>query len=197
MINILYIHGFMSSPLSHKAKLTKHFLAQQYPDICYHCPQLNENPSDAISRLEKIIESSNLELSNNEWFLIGSSLGGYYATYLSERYKLKAVLVNPAIKPYELLKNYIGEQKNYHTDEIVNVKPSYMDELKAIEQEKITKKNYLLMAQTGDEVLDYQQAVDKFKNCQQLIEQGGDHSFINFQDKLPEIMQFFNILPHK
>lgn len=192
MINILYIHGFMSSPLSYKAQLTEKFLAKYYPNICYHCPQLNESPSIAVKRLTTIIESS-----KNPWFLIGSSLGGYYATYLSERYQLKAVLVNPAIKPYELLKSYLGEQKNYHTNDVVNVKLSYMDELKAIEQEKITKKNYLLMAQTGDEVLDYQQAVDKFINCQQLIEQGGDHSFINFQEKLPEIMKFFNLLTHK
>lgn len=192
MINILYIHGFMSSPLSHKAQVTEQFLAKNYPDVCYHCPQLNESPSVAINHLTKIIESS-----EKPWFLIGSSLGGYYATYLSERYQLKATLVNPAIKPYELLTDYIGEQKNYHTDDVVDVKLSYMDELKAIEQEKITKKNYLLMAQTGDEVLDYQQAVDKFINCQQLIEQGGDHSFINFHEKLPEIMQFFNLLTHK
>lgn len=188
MANLLYIHGFMSSPLSYKAQAMKSAIEQQYSHFSYYCPQLNENPKAAIAKLSNIINSK----PNEEWLLIGSSLGGYYATYLSEKYKIRAVLINPAIKPYELLINYLGEQKNYHTDDVVEVKASYMDELKFIEKHEITKNNYLLLVQTGDEVLNYQQAVDKFKDCQHVIEQGGDHSFINFERKIPQIMAFLN-----
>ncbi|MGJ8692829.1 MAG: YqiA/YcfP family alpha/beta fold hydrolase [Thalassotalea sp.] len=192
MTNILYIHGFKSSPLSFKAEQTRLFIEQAYPDFHYHCPQLDISPKIAVEQLATLIEQSG-PIASQHWYLIGSSLGGYYASYLAEKYGLKAALINPAVKPYDLLVDYIGEQKSYHSTQVLDVKASYMDDLKNIEQLNITKKNYLVMVQTGDEVLDYQQATEKYQQCQLVIEQGGDHSFINFQEHLPDIMRFFEL----
>mgnify|MGYP000182757656 CR=1 FL=1 len=141
MINILYIHGFISSPFSYKAQQTQSFLTEKFPDITYHCPQLDVSPKVAIKQLVNLITS----LPDQQWYLIGSSLGGFYANYLVEQYGVRAVLVNPAVRPYELLSDYIGEQKSYHNDQVVNVKACFMNELKDIEKQVLLKKNYLVM----------------------------------------------------
>ncbi|MGL1958724.1 MAG: esterase YqiA [Colwellia sp.] len=194
--NILYIHGFNSSPLSTKAEQTKNFLIENYPTIGFFCPQLASSPDAAIAQLTKIIAENNH--STTQWLLMGSSLGGYFSCYLAEKYHLSAVLINPAIKPFELLEDYIGEQINPYTHEVYQVTNEHMLQLKAIEQIAPTvthyrKKNYLVMVQTGDEVLDYQQAVEKYKYCQLIVQEGGDHSFVGFNQQLPIIAEFFQL----
>ena len=193
--NILYIHGFNSSPLSVKAEQTRLYLFNNFPQVNFYCPQLVSNPKGAINQLEQIILSSP---TNSSWFLIGSSLGGYFASYLSEKYNVPCVLVNPAIKPFELLEDYLGEQVNPYTEEVYQVTREHMLELKAIEPKRPSfniaqKNNYLVMVQTDDEVLNYQQAVEKYHHCKLLIEQGGDHSFVNFEQHLPAIADFFQL----
>ena len=187
--SILYIHGFNSSPLSTKSQLTKQYLIDQQIDVEFHCPQLHNIPNEAITQLDEILHSK----PDNQWFLMGSSLGGYFSTYLSEKYHLKAVLINPAVKPFELLIDYLGEQKNPYTNEVYQVTAQHMVDLKKCFVEKITKNNYMVMVQTGDEVLDYQQAVDKYQNCQLIVQQDGDHSFINYETMLPAIMKFLDL----
>ncbi len=192
--NVLYIHGFNSSPLSIKAEQARMYFAKYYPNVHFICPQLANTPSDAIEQLEKIIESQ----AHSQWHFIGSSLGGYFSHYLAVKYQVKTVLVNPAIKPYELLNSYLGKQINPYTDEVFYVTKAYVKALKSLEQispnqQSVEKNNYLVMVQTGDEVLDYQQAVDKFTHCRLLVQQGGDHSFIGFERKLPDIAAFFQL----
>ncbi len=221
--NILYIHGFNSSPLSIKAEQSRHYFCENFPEINFVCPQLATSPTEAILQLEAILNSSTknrlididtassgtsssgtssngASLSNNEWFLMGSSLGGYFANYLANKYQLLAVLINPAIKPFDLLEDYIGEQTNTYTNTVYQVTEQHMIDLKAIEQSAPSfddeqKNNYLVMVQTGDEVLDYQQAVDKFQYSRMIVEQGGDHSFIGFDKKLPLIADFLKLKP--
>jgi len=193
--NILYIHGFNSSPLSLKAEQTSTYLAKQFPDCHFVCPQLATTPNEAIKQLEAIISATT---HHESWCLIGSSLGGYFANYLSEKYRVPAVLVNPAVKPYELLHDYIGKQTNPYTNEVFYVTEDHMAQLQAIEQlaPKIAdeqKNNYLVMVQTGDEVLDYQQAVNKYQHCRMIVQEGGDHSFINFEQQLDAIADFFRL----
>lgn len=192
--NILYVHGFNSSPLSIKAQQTKAYLAKQLPYVGFYCPQLATTPKEAIAQLEQIILSE----QDCTWHLIGSSLGGYFSNYLSEKFYLKAVLVNPAVKPYELLADYIGEQKNSYTGEVFYVSKEHMEQLKVLEQAKPSidseqKNNYLVMVQTGDEVLDYQQAVDKYQHCRLIVQQGGDHSFVGYEKNLAAIVDFFQL----
>jgi len=189
MINMLYIHGFNSSPQSMKAQVTRNFFAENYPEINFHCPQIASSPHSAMAELEAIIALAPCAT----WLLIGSSLGGYFATYLAEKYHAKAVLINPAVKPFELMKDYLGEQVNPYTHECYQVKEQHIVELKVLEQENISNNNYLVMVQTGDEVLDYQQAVEKYRQCQLAIVQGGDHSFIDYENTLPNIALFFNL----
>ena len=193
--NILYIHGFNSSPLSLKAEQSRKYLAKDFPDVGFFCPQLATTPAKAITQLEQLIEKHG---SNTQWYLIGSSLGGYFASYLSTKYNCSAVLVNPAITPYELLHDYIGEQVNPYTEEVYQVTEDHIQQLKALEQtapaiDGKEKNNYLVMVQTGDEVLNYQQAVGKYQHCRLIVQEGGDHSFINFDHCLPTISTFFQL----
>lgn len=198
--NILYIHGFNSSPLSLKAEQTRQYFHHHFPDINFVCPQIASSPNEAISQLTHILESAfiNTPKSNNSWLVMGSSLGGYFAHYLANKYQLPAVLINPAIKPFDLLEDYLGEQKNPYTNIVYHVTKQHMLELKALEQNKPNfddkqKNNYLVMVQTGDEVLDYQEAVEKFQHCRLIVEQGGDHSFIGYDKKLPIIADFWQL----
>ncbi|WOH37199.1 YqiA/YcfP family alpha/beta fold hydrolase [Thalassotalea fonticola] len=186
---ILVIHGFNSSPQSFKAQLTKQYIRQHLSHVDVVCPQLLSNPNAAIAQLMDIIDND----KQCQWHLTGSSLGGFFATYLAAKYNLKAVLINPAIRPYELLEDILGEQINPYTKEVYQVTLEHMQHLKAFEIDKINAKNFLVMVQTGDEVLDYQQAVDKYQHCQLCVQQGGDHSFINFDEMLPDIVNFFQL----
>lgn len=197
--NILYIHGFNSSPLSLKAEQTKAFLRKNFPHIAFHCPQLATTPKEAIAALDIIVKQ---HATMGGCAIIGSSLGGYFASYLADKYHQRVVLINPAIKPYELLEDYIGQQENPYTGIVYQVTKDHMRQLKAIESKapqisSVQKNNYLVMVQTGDEVLDYQQAVEKYQHCHLRVEQGGDHSFIGFADKLPIIAKFLQLLPKK
>jgi len=194
--NLLFIHGFNSSPSSFKAQETKAYLSKHFPDVQFHCPQLATTPKQAILQLEQIIVRKTIQDFNSKpdqhWYLIGSSLGGYFATYLSQKYQLPAALINPAVTPYLLLEEYIGKQVNPYTNEAYFIESQYMNDLKMLEQAEISKNNYLVMVQTGDEVLDYQQAVEKYKNSRLIVQNGGDHSFIDYQLMLPKISDFFN-----
>jgi predicted esterase YcpF (UPF0227 family) len=191
MNNVLFIHGFNSSPLSAKAQLTKNYLAQHFPDVKFYCPQVATTPKVAIAQLEQYFIDNNSPIDT--WALIGSSLGGYFSTYLSEVYGVKAVLINPAIKPYELLTDYIGEQVNPYTQERYQVESNYLNDLIALEQSTVSKEKFMLMVQTGDEVLNYQQAIDKFQGSKVIVQQGGDHSFVDYQNMLPQIVEFLQL----
>ncbi|TRX53881.1 YqiA/YcfP family alpha/beta fold hydrolase [Thalassomonas sp. M1454] len=184
---ILVIHGFNSSPQSLKAQLTVQYMQQHYPEIEVVVPQILSTPEAAIKQLCDIIEAQ----PNTDWYFTGSSLGGYFATYLVDKYKRPAVLINPAVTPYLLLADYIGEQVNPHTGEVYQVTPEHMQQLKLIESEICQQKMFFVMVQTGDEVLDYQQAVAKYGNCKLEVQKGGDHSFIHFEQMLPKIAEFF------
>jgi len=189
LASILYIHGFNSSPQSHKALITKAYINQYFPSVKFYCPQIAVTPKKAIQQLESFFD----KYPDESWCLIGSSLGGYFSTYLSEKFNVKAVLVNPAVKPYELLKDYVGRQINPYTNEEYRVENTYLEDLVAIEQQKIVKNNYLVMVQTGDEVLNYHQAVVKFQHSLLIVQPGGDHSFINYEAMLPTITDFLQL----
>jgi len=190
-INILYLHGFNSSPQSMKTQQTKAYFSRNFPNVNFYSPQLASSPDRVINQLEGLIENANNK--NEQWFFMGSSLGGYFSTYLSEKYQGKTVLINPAVKPFDLMSDYLGEQTNPYTGEVYQVEQHFIESLKSLEQKNISKNNYLVMVQTGDEVLDYQQATKKYENCQLIVQRGGDHSFIDYSRMLPKIAMFFNL----
>lgn len=187
---ILYVHGFNSSALSFKASLLRGRMAAlgRSPELA--CPELAHRPRQAIAQLETLIVAS----PHAPVTLIGSSLGGFYATWLAEKYGLKAVLVNPAVRPYELLRDYIGPQKNLYTGAEYEFTGQHVGELRDLEVPDITPERYLLMVQTRDEVLDYRQAVAKYHGAKQIVVEGGDHGFSNFADYLDTALEFCGIV---
>ncbi|WP_407332147.1 esterase YqiA [Enterovibrio sp. 27052020O] len=188
---LLYIHGFNSSPLSAKAQQMKAWCEVNRPDIKLEVPRLACYPSGAAAQLEQIVEQYKGDYCIG---LVGSSLGGYLSTWLNEKYGIRAVLVNPAVKPYMLLADYLGPQQNPYTGEQYLLEPHHMDELKALETESITHPNSIwLLQQEGDEVLDYRQAVSKYQGCKQTVEAGGDHAFVGFDRYPAEIIQFLGL----
>jgi predicted esterase YcpF (UPF0227 family) len=186
---LIYIHGFNSSARSLKAKLLRERMAQLGLDVDYACPDLAHRPRQAMAQLEALIAASPRAATA----LVGSSLGGFYASWLAEKYGLKAVLVNPAVRPYELMHDYVGPQKNLYTGAEYELTVQHLDELLELEVAAITPERYLLMVQTGDEVLDYRQAVEKYRNAQQIVIEGGDHGFGDFAGYLDTVLRFCGI----
>ncbi len=185
----LYLHGFLSSPKSKKACEFKQFCQQHGLLKQLQIPALPIEPKAAITLCERQIQT--LKQQYPKLVIIGSSLGGYYATFLAEKYHAKAVLINPAVKPYLLLNQHIGIQTHYHNGQKVEVKQEHIEQLKRIDTLSLKNpKQYLVMLQTADETLDYRQAANFYQACELEIEQGGSHAFDNFVSKLPAIMQF-------
>jgi predicted esterase YcpF (UPF0227 family) len=141
----------------------------------------------AIALLRQIVEC------NPGAALIGSSLGGFYAACLAEHYARRAVLVNPAVRPHELLSGYLGPQKNIYTGAEYEFTTQHVDELKALDVATITPSRYLLLTRTGDEVLDYRDAVEKFRGARQWAVPGGDHGFGDFGNYLDAVLDFCGI----
>lgn len=192
MTCILYIHGFLSSPLSKKAQLTQAWLAQHYPQVTYLCPSLSSYPDEAEKALLQVLEP----YSASEVYVIGSSLGGFWATYLIERKRAaKAVLVNPAVAPQQRFHEFIGKDlQSYYSPDIYRLTPHHLHTLNACDVTQITQpKRYWVLLQTGDEVLDYRLAADKYHACAQQVEEGGDHSFVGYKEMLPAISEFFRL----
>ena len=187
--HLFYIHGFNSSPQSAKARLLGDAVRAK-PQVQYHVPGLPYDPARAIAILQDAIAQCLPEPVG----LIGSSMGGFYGTYVAERYDLPLVLINPAVRPFELLRNYLGENENVYTGEKYVFTEQHIEQLKALDIEPVTRpQRYLLLTQTGDEVLDYRQGVEKYAGCRQIVEPDGSHGFDGFERYLNTIFEFFGI----
>ena len=126
--------------------------------------------------------------------LVGSSLGGYFASYLSQQLELPAVVINPAVAPFNLMQDYLGEQYNPHQNYTYQVTYEHIEQLKQLYQPTLWQpKLIMLLQQMGDEVLDFSEAVDYYKNSHQFIEFAGDHSFIGFERYFSKIAAFFKL----
>lgn len=193
-VALIYIHGFISSPQSTKAQLLLEAMKALGRADEYYVPQLAFDPERAITLLEAQIQSLLQQVDASRIGLVGSSLGGYYASWLANKYNLKAVLVNPSVRPYDSLKAYLGEVSNIYTGEKYTFEPHHIEILKAYDvSEPVSADNFYLLVQTADEVLDYRQAVEKFSASRCDIQQGGNHGFENFEKMIPSIFQFLDI----
>ncbi|MDR0578945.1 MAG: alpha/beta fold hydrolase [Candidatus Accumulibacter sp.] len=182
---ILYLHGFRSSPASWKARLLADALAARGLADRLACPFLSHAPDEAIAQCEAIIARRDGPLT-----VIGSSLGGFYATWLAEKHDLAAALINPAVAAPVSLEKYLGAQTNLHTHESFEFTVEHVARLRALEVARITPSRYLLMVETGDEVLDYRQAVARYAGCRQIVLPGGDHSFTRFPDHVAQLIEY-------
>jgi hypothetical protein len=187
MTTLFYLHGFNSSPGTFKGRQLMAYVASLTNPPELYLPALLHRPAQAIAKLEKLIEAVGV----SGLTLVGSSLGGYYATALAERHGCRAVLINPTIRPYEDLHDYLGPNRNLYTGEQYEITPTHFDELRALRVERITRpERYWLLVQTGDEVLDYREAVAFYAGAQQTVIEGGDHGFQGFEGCLPAILEF-------
>ncbi len=181
MSEVLYIHGFASCGKGQKSTVLKAYFGEE----CCDAPDLPPAPFDAISMIEEIVSGQ------GEILLVGSSLGGYYATWLAEKYGLKAVLLNPSTEPYETLRPYVGWQERFCDGERFEFKSIYLEQLKHL---KVSPKrgNYLVILQSQDEVLDYHKAKLFYQDQRVVVEYGGNHRFENINDYLSMIGNFKN-----
>lgn len=186
--SILYIHGLNSSPASLKASQLSRAMNQLGLAEQLRVPALHHHPRQAIAQLEALIA----ELGTPT--LIGSSLGGYYATWLAERHGLKALLINPAVNPHQRFDGYLGTQKNHYTDETWELTTDHVSALAELEvPSPADPTRYQVWLQTGDETLDYRHAEQYYRACALRIQAGGDHGFQGFASQLPALFAFADI----
>ncbi len=179
---IIYIHGFGSSGYGHKAQQFREYFKNE----AFIAPSLSYIPDLAIKTLEELIESYNGDVK-----LIGSSLGGFYSIYLSHKYNLQAVLINPSIHPYITLKKVLGNAPSFYDASSFKWLESHIEMLEKYKVEDINQKNIITLLQKGDETLDYKEAVKKLPDSKLIIEEGGSHSFDSVERHFNNIREFF------
>lgn len=180
---IVYLHGFTSGPQSFKARALEQRMAERGLADRFTCPQLPPSPAAAIALAERLLRPGTT--------LVGSSLGGYYATWLAEKHDLRAALVNPAVLAHVSLEQFVGPQRNLYSGEEFEFTHAHIAELRALELSTIARpERFWLLVETGDELLDYRQAVSRYAGARQTVLEGGDHSFTRWADYLDEIIAF-------
>lgn len=186
--SILYIHGLNSSPASHKASQLSRAMARLDLADRLRVPALHHHPRQAMAQLETLIIELGAPL------LVGSSLGGYYATCLAERHGLKALLINPAVRPHLRFDGYLGPQKNHYSDETWELTEDHIRALAELEVPPPSDAGrYQVWLQTGDETLDYRDAERYYRACALRLQAGGDHGFQGFAERLPMLFAFAGI----
>ncbi|MFC3607713.1 YqiA/YcfP family alpha/beta fold hydrolase [Stutzerimonas tarimensis] len=187
---VLYIHGFNSSPWSHKARQLTAAMQRAGLGDQLRVPALHHHPTQAMAQLQTALGELGRPL------LVGSSLGGYYATSLAERHGLKALLINPAVRPHRRFRAYLGPQTNFHTGEVWNLDEGHVAALAALDVPPPGDAlRYQVWLQTGDETLDYREAETFYQGCALRIEEGGDHAYQGFVDRLAELLAFAGFDP--
>jgi hypothetical protein len=187
--HLIYIHGFQSSARSEKAEKTADYLAEHRPDIHLMVPELPDYPRPAIELLEQLVVNCEGQVA-----LIGSSLGGFYATYLSQKMGLKAALINPAVTPQLLIRDYLGRNQNPYTDNVFFLTEQHIADFEAMLVEPLLGPDDLLvLLQTKDETLDYRLAVEKYHACHLQVEPGGSHRYVGYAEKMAQIISFLQL----
>jgi uncharacterized protein len=185
--HLLYLHGFRSSPQSAKARLMAQQVAAHHPDWVWLCPQLPPSPREAMHRVAQAIK----DWPAHSMAVVGSSLGGFYATWIAEQRACRAVLLNPAVNPARDLEKYIGEQTQFHApEEHFYFKAEYVQELRDLQCGELNQpQNYLAIIAKGDEVLDWREMHARYQSAKVLLLEGGDHAISNFEEHLPAVME--------
>ena len=189
--HLLYLHGFRSSPHSTKAQQTAAWIARHAPSVVWSCPQLPPSPREALDGVMATVAGWPAE----RMAVIGSSLGGYYATAVAERTGCRAVLLNPAVDPARDLAAYIGELKAWHSDEHFFFRAAYIDELRAMAPPvpPTAPERYLAVIAEGDELLSWQEMSARYAGCHVRLVEGSDHALTDFEAHWPAIVAFLGL----
>jgi len=188
---LLYLHGFRSSPRSFKAQRVAEAVRARHPAVTWWCPQLPPSPRAAMDLVWDTVR----HWPQERMAVAGSSLGGFYATWVAERTGCRAVLLNPAVDPARDLHAYIGEQAAWHDPaERFEVLPEFMDELRALECRPVTHpQRYFAVIAKGDEVLDWREMVGRYPGAHVKLLEGGDHALSDFDQHLEEVLAFLQL----
>lgn len=182
---LIYLHGFRSSPQSFKARLLAQRLSAMGLASRFVCPQLPPSPAAAVDQVLRSIGPRPADT------LVGSSLGGYYATWLAERCGCRAVLLNPAVAPARDLAGWVGVQRMYHSDDEFVFEPAFLGELARLEVAAPSRlQRYLLVAAKGDELLDWREMVAKYRGAPTVLLDGGDHGLSDFAALIDRVLAF-------
>ncbi|HEX2541999.1 MAG TPA: YqiA/YcfP family alpha/beta fold hydrolase [Caldimonas sp.] len=189
--HLLYLHGFRSSPHSTKARRMAAWVAAHRPDLVWSCPQLAPSPQKAIDDAMAAIAA----WPSERMAVVGSSLGGFYATIVAERTGCRAVLLNPAVDPARDLARSVGQTTAWHSDEAFVFRPEYIEELRSIAPPpRLTRpERYLAVIAKGDEVLSWREMHTRYAGCRVRLIEGSDHALGDFDEHLPEIVEFLGL----
>ena len=180
---LMYLHGFRSTPFSKKGQIMREAFAEK---LTFEAPDLNVGPKEA----QKILIEATQNLDPSQLCLVGSSLGGFYATWLAERIGCRAVLLNPATEPWCVINDYLGVQTIANTDRTIEVLPEFAQQARQMNCERIHPERYLVFLSTADEVLDWKKAQKKYADCPQILLPGNKHEINHFEQCLPDIEKF-------
>jgi predicted esterase YcpF (UPF0227 family) len=184
---IVYLHGFISSPQSKKAVMLGDYVRNCTEGLDYVVPRLDDRPGRAIAQVARACEA----VPGADLTLVGSSLGGFYATVVAERLGCRAALLNPAVHPHRHFERYLGPQRNMYTGEEFVLTHEHVDELRDLDPGAITRpERYWLFVETGDVVLDYREAVRFYEGALQTVVRGGDHALASFPEHVPELVEW-------
>ncbi len=186
--HLLYLHGFRSSPHSAKARMMASRIAQDHPRVTWWCPQLPPSPRAAMDMVMQGIACWPAASTA----VVGSSLGGFYATWVAERLGCKAALLNPAVDPARDLAHYIGEQTSWHDpQERFFFEPGFVDELRALQCDGLARlRNYYALIAKGDEVLDWREMLARYPGASVKLLEGGDHALSDFDVHINGVLEF-------
>jgi uncharacterized protein len=190
--HLLYAHGFRSSPLSTKARIVGAWIARRRPEVQWLCPQLPPSPAAAVRDIVDATAGWPLATTG----IVGSSLGGFYATALAERLgaPCRAVLLNPAVDPARDLAAYVGEMSAWHSDDRFEFRAEYVDELRALSPQRLSgPERYFAILAKGDEVLDWREMSARYAGCRIKLLEGSDHALSDFDDHLPDLIHFLHL----
>lgn len=189
--HLLYLHGFRSSPRSTKAQLVRQRIEARYPQVTLWCPQLPPSPREAMAMVMQGIAG----WPHKRMAVVGSSLGGFYATWVAEQTGCRAALLNPAVHPARDLAKYIGEQTSWHDpQERFFFRPEFVDELHALNGPAITHpERYFALIAKGDEVLDWREMTGRYPGAQIRLLEGSDHAISEFAEHLDDVLAFLDL----
>ena len=188
LTHLLYLHGFRSSPASVKSRMTHATALARFPGLVWHGPQLPVSPRAAVQMLEQDVAA----WPRDTMAVVGSSLGGFYATLLAERLGCRAVVLNPAVHPARDLAAHVGEHTFWHhPEERFLFESAYVQELRALEVPRITRpERYMAVIAKGDEVLDWREMVGHYPGAHTVLLEGSDHALSDYDQQLPDVLGF-------
>lgn len=192
--HLLYLHGFRSSPLSFKAQRLGSWMAEHRPDVHWHCPQLPPSPAEAVAGLLATVAGWSIDPAA-QLAVVGSSLGGFYATVLAARLGCRFVVMNPAVEPARDLATYIGEQTTWQDpSEHFYFKAAFIPELQALRPAVVSPvKRALAIIAQGDELLDWREMFARYEGAHIKLLEGSDHALSDFDEHLADILGFLDL----